>query len=82
MRFLCGSDQWGSGPACKTQAIPLAEKGIVVVDPLANLSTIKDLVSDSSRSGKSSRKCVLSSNENTTNTTNVSPGTTKCRPET
>ncbi len=32
--------------ACKTQAIPLAEKGVVVIDPLANLPTIRDLVSD------------------------------------
>jgi len=32
--------------ACKTQALPLAEKGVVVVDPLANLPTVKDLVAD------------------------------------
>ena len=32
--------------ACKTQALPLAEKGDVAVDPLANMPTIKDLVAD------------------------------------
>ena len=32
--------------ACKTQVAPLAEKGVIVVDPLANLAVIKDLVSD------------------------------------
>ena len=32
--------------ACKTQATPLAEQGIVTVDPLANLKTVKDLVAD------------------------------------
>jgi succinate dehydrogenase / fumarate reductase, iron-sulfur subunit len=32
--------------ACKSQAIPLAEKGTIAIDPLANLSPIKDLVSD------------------------------------
>jgi succinate dehydrogenase / fumarate reductase iron-sulfur subunit len=35
-----------AGLACKTQALPLAEKGVVVVDPLTNLPTIKDLVAD------------------------------------
>ena len=32
--------------ACKTQVVPLVEKGVIVVDPLANLAVIKDLVSD------------------------------------
>lgn len=32
--------------ACKTQLWPLAGKGDIVVDPLANLAVIKDLVSD------------------------------------
>jgi len=30
--------------ACKTQIMPLAEKGTIVVDPLANMAVIKDLV--------------------------------------
>ena len=30
--------------ACKTQVIPLAEQGDIVVDPLANMTVIKDLV--------------------------------------
>jgi len=32
--------------ACKTRAAPLAEKGIVRVDPLCNMTVIKDLVCD------------------------------------
>lgn len=32
--------------ACKTQVIPLAEQGDIVVDPLANMEPIKDLVAD------------------------------------
>ena len=32
--------------ACKTQVGPLAEKGTIVVDPLGNLPTVKDLVAD------------------------------------
>ena len=32
--------------ACKTQVAPLALKGVVVVDPLQNMPTIRDLVSD------------------------------------
>ena len=32
--------------ACKTQAIPLARQGAVVVDPLGNMPTVKDLVAD------------------------------------
>ena len=30
--------------ACKTQILPLAAKGVIVVDPLANMAVIKDLV--------------------------------------
>jgi succinate dehydrogenase / fumarate reductase iron-sulfur subunit len=30
--------------ACKTQIMPLADKGTIVVDPLANMAVIKDLV--------------------------------------
>ena len=32
--------------ACKTQVVPLAQQGTVVIDPLANTGTIKDLVAD------------------------------------
>lgn len=32
--------------ACKTQAAPLAEKGAIVIDPLGNLPSLKDLVVD------------------------------------
>jgi len=32
--------------ACKTQALPLGEQGTVIIDPLANMPTIKDLVAD------------------------------------
>ena len=32
--------------ACKIQAAPLAEAGTVVVDPLTNMGTVKDLVAD------------------------------------
>lgn len=32
--------------ACKTQVLPLAQKGAIIVDPLTNMPTIKDLVSD------------------------------------
>jgi succinate dehydrogenase / fumarate reductase iron-sulfur subunit len=32
--------------ACKTQVAPLAAQGTIVVDPLGNLPTIKDLVAD------------------------------------
>ena len=32
--------------ACKTQALPLAEQGTVMVDPLANMPVVKDLVGD------------------------------------
>lgn len=32
--------------ACKTQLLPLAAKGTIVVDPLANLAVIKDLICD------------------------------------
>jgi len=30
--------------ACKTQLAPLAEKGVIMVDPLANMAVVKDLV--------------------------------------
>jgi succinate dehydrogenase / fumarate reductase iron-sulfur subunit len=30
--------------ACKTQILPLAQKGVIRVDPLANMAVIKDLV--------------------------------------
>ena len=30
--------------ACKTQLMPLADKGTIVVDPLANMAVVKDLV--------------------------------------
>jgi len=33
-----------AGLACKTQLIPLAGKGTIMVDPLANMGVIKDLV--------------------------------------
>jgi len=33
-----------AGLACKTQLLPLAEKGTIVVDPLANMEVVKDLV--------------------------------------
>ena len=33
-----------AGLACKTQLQPLAKKGTIVVDPLANMAVIKDLV--------------------------------------
>jgi succinate dehydrogenase/fumarate reductase iron-sulfur protein len=32
--------------ACKTRAAPLAEKGVVRIDPLCNMTVIKDLVCD------------------------------------
>lgn len=32
--------------ACKTQALPLAQQGVVKVDPLGNMDTVKDLVAD------------------------------------
>lgn len=32
--------------ACRTQAVPLAEKGTVMIDPLANMPVLKDLVGD------------------------------------
>lgn len=32
--------------ACRTQVAPLAEEGVVVVDPLANMAVVKDLVCD------------------------------------
>ncbi len=32
--------------ACKTQVLPLAQNNVVVIDPLANMKVIKDLVCD------------------------------------
>jgi succinate dehydrogenase / fumarate reductase, iron-sulfur subunit len=32
--------------ACKTQVLPLAETGTIVVDPMANMPVIRDLVTD------------------------------------
>ena len=32
--------------ACKTQVVPLAEQGVIVIDPLSNMGVIRDLVVD------------------------------------
>ena len=55
--------------ACKTQVVPLAEQGIVVIDPLNNMGVIKDLVVDFGPFWKLSRACARSSSGMATNTT-------------